>query len=476
MLVGGGRLAAALIALVTMRAVTALLTPEQYGELALLIAIQTFCGSFLINPIGQHINLHTHAWWDDGTLMAKLKSYSHYVLFVSLLGGIVELVMTKQHTMSQIACTAIAVFAMVTAATWNSTLVFLLNMLGFRAASVFCSVLTATVSLATSIALVLLQPSATSWFAGQTLGLAAGALIAKRVLQQRAVKAKFIRGILPLIDKRTIVRYCLPLSLATGLMWLQLSGYRFVVDNYWGLAQLGFIAVGLQLAGQIWALAESLAMQFLYPMFFRRVSSHEDESEVKQAFSDLLNTLVPVYFVITGMMIVSAPYLLEVLVAPRFRDVAEFIMLGTLIELCRVLGNLLSIAAHVKRETLKLSLPYAVGATTILTLVYFAGIEHREIGWVGMALSVGSMMMLVTMWVIMQRQVVFKVDLNRWLWGVAAMLGQSATTIWMPKASGSGMSVLILTGAGVIAASISLTLLWKNPATQRLLNVNLRNT
>ena len=73
-------------------------------------------------------------------------------------------------------------------------------------------------------------------------------------------------------------------------MWLQLSGYRFLIEGYWGLAQLGFMAVGLQLAGQISALAESLAMQFLYPLFYRRVSLQEEKNEVVLAFSDLLNT------------------------------------------------------------------------------------------------------------------------------------------------------------------------------------------
>ncbi len=98
MLVAGGRLAAALMALISIRAVTTFLTPEQYGELALLIAVQTFCGLFLINPIGQHINLHTHAWWDDGTLMARLKSYRRYIFVVSFVGAAVDFFMGKQQT------------------------------------------------------------------------------------------------------------------------------------------------------------------------------------------------------------------------------------------------------------------------------------------------------------------------------------------------------------------------------------------
>src|SRR5450759_367973 len=142
MLVGGGRLVSALMALIAIRAVTTFLTPEQYGELALLITVQMFCGLFLINPVGQHINLHTHAWWDDGTLMARLKSYRRYVFVVSLVGLAVVLGMGKHHSVEQLLWTAAAMLAMVVAGTWNATLIPMLNMLGFRAASVLWGIIT----------------------------------------------------------------------------------------------------------------------------------------------------------------------------------------------------------------------------------------------------------------------------------------------------------------------------------------------
>ena len=81
-LLASGRFAAALMALVAIRVVTTYLTPAQYGELALLLTVQMFCGLFLINPVGQHINFHTHAWWDDGTLMVRLGAYQRYILVV----------------------------------------------------------------------------------------------------------------------------------------------------------------------------------------------------------------------------------------------------------------------------------------------------------------------------------------------------------------------------------------------------------
>ena len=475
LLVGSGRLVATLLALVAIRAVTTFLTPEQYGEFALLLTVQSFFGLFLVNPIGQHINLHTHAWWDKGTLLARLKSYSHYVLLVSLAAGLVVFSFNQHHSLEQAQWTATAMFAMVVTSTWNSTLIPMLNMLGFRGASVLWGVVTAVLSLFCAILLVLWLPSATAWFAGQTIGLGIGAIGAKYVLRKNATQPVFFQKSLPLIDKKTILRYCFPLALATGLMWLQLSGYRFLVEKYWGLAQLGFLAIGLQLAGNIFALAESLAMQFLYPLFFRRVTEHENHAQVELALSDLLNTLVPLYLVLGGLIMLSAPYLLKILVAPQFQNAVSFVMLGSGIEMCRVLGNVFSNAAHVKRKTTTLALPYGVGALVTLSLIYYVGIRHAEMSLVGAALLAAALAMFLVMAVGMFKQVKFSIDIMRHTVGLAVMATMALLGLWLPRLSGIGASIGALTLILALSGIVMLALLWKNPATLRLLSVQLRN-
>ena len=474
MLVGGGRLATALLSLITIRAVTTFLTPAQYGVLALLLAVQMFCGLFLVNPIGQHINLHTHAWWDDGSLTVRLKQYRLYVFAVSLIGGAVVFGMVKQQTNEQLFWASLAMFVAVVAGTWNATLIPMLNMLGFRAASVLWSITTVSTGLVCAIVFVMWWPFATAWLAGQAVGMGIGALGAKYILRQHAHGINTAQGALPLIDRHTVLSYCLPLAFATGLMWLQLSGYRFLIEGYWGLAQLGFMAVGLQLAGQISALAESLAMQFLYPLFYRRVSLQEEKNEVVLAFSDLLNTLVPVYFVLTGLIVLSAPYLLKLLVAAQFQDAIAFVMLGAGIELCRVLGNLLSNAAHIRRKTKSLALPYAAGAVTSLMLIFIAGVWQREMLWVGVALISGAGAMFLVMLISMYQQVKFRLDVVRCFIGAAIMLAMMLLVVWMPIVDSWGAAIGYLIGAATLAGAVAVALLWKNPATLRLLNVQLR--
>lgn len=474
MLVGGGRLASALLALVAIRAVTTFLTPEQYGELALLLTVQMFCGLFLVNPVGQHINLHTHAWWDSGTLLARLQSYQRYVLLVALVGLIAVLGVNKSSSLGSLLGTAGVMFVMVMAGTWNATLIPMLNMLGFRAASVGWGIVTAVSGLLASIVLIQFFPSATAWFAGQAIGMAIGGLGAKYDLQQHAIKSTCSTDVLPLLDKLTVYTYCLPLALATGLMWLQLSGYRFLIEHYWGLAQLGFLVVGLQLAGQIWSLAESLAMQFLYPLFYRRVTAHENHAAVALAYSDLLNTLVPVYFVLAGVLILSAPYLLKVLVSAQYQDAIMFVMLGAGIEMCRVLGNLLSNAAHVKRQTKSLTLPYAIGALVAITLICLAGIQHLAIDWAAGGLLIGASSMLLVMGVMMHRQIHFSLDPMRCSMGVVVMAAMVMLSFCLPNKTGMVESLAILVVLGAMGSAIAAILMRRNPAAIRLLNVKLQ--
>jgi O-antigen/teichoic acid export membrane protein len=137
--VSSGRLASALIAIASMRIMTTLLPPTDYGIYALLAAFQLFCGLFLVNPVGQHINRHTHAWWDDGTLMSRLARYNYYIIGVSLFISLPVMVWWhKSQTnmgngyVGYALMAGVAVASIVYLGTWNSTLVPMLNLLGFR--------------------------------------------------------------------------------------------------------------------------------------------------------------------------------------------------------------------------------------------------------------------------------------------------------------------------------------------------------
>lgn len=453
-----------------------MLPPEQYGVLAIFIAVQMFCGLLLINPVGQHINLHTHTWWDDSTLIGRLKSYTIYILGAAFVGALVSILAIDSDSFIYYSITGGVIFGMIFFGTWNATYIPMLNMLGFRGVSVGLTILTALIGLLSSVLLVCFWPTALAWYGGQAVGMLTGSLGAVYFLGRQFSQAIRSQPRLPLLNKEIVKAYCLPLSLAAGLMWIQLSGYRFVIDSYWGLAQLAFIAVGLQLAGQIWALAESLAMQFLYPFFFRRVSEVSNNTEVELAVSDLLNTLVPVYLLLSGLTIMAAPYLLIILVAPEYSNAWKFIVMGAVVELCRALGNVLSNAAHIKRKTTSLALPYATGATVILLFIVSAGELKADISYAGLALISGAVTMLTAMSINMYKQVRFKLDSLRCSSAVVLMIGMASLVMYLPPAADWLTAIFYLLILSSLVAVFLFLMLWKNPATVRLLNVQLRNS
>lgn len=473
-LVTAGRVAAAVVALLAIRVSTTLLTPELYGELALLITIQLLCGLFLINPVGQHINLHTHVWWDEGSLASRLKSYRGYVLIVSLIGGGIAFIVNLHQPPLYLAWTSVVVLSMVVAGTWNATLIPMLNMLGFRAQSVFWSVGTAVLGLIFSIVLTISWPSATAWLGGQAIGMLLGALGARAVLFRHEQYQKISKLSLPLLNRSTVLSYCVPLSMATGLMWLQLSGYRFLIEAYWGLAALGFMVVGFQVASQIFSIAESIFSQFLYPMFYRQISEERNGKFESLSYSDLVNTLAPLYLVLAGFIVMASPYLLKMLVSPKFQEATIFVMLGAGVELCRVLGNLLSNAAQITRKTYSLAAPYAVGAVSTLALVYLAGVLNMQILMGGVALTLGAGAMFVVMWSRMTKLITLTIDVRRWSQGAIAMIGISMLSIWLPREGDFWVSLGILILGSTCTGVVMVALLRKNPAVQRFLSVQLR--
>ena len=433
------------------------------------------CGLFLINPIGQHINLHTHAWWDEGSLAARLKSYGKYIIFTAFLGALLSLAIIPNNWTDAIYAMAI-IFLMIISSTWNATLIPMLNMLGFRATSILLTIATASTSLISSIIFVFFWQSAISWFAGQALGMLIGAVFAYFFFRSRTSSFSSTKIRKPLLTREVLLTYCLPLAVAAGLMWIQLSGYRFIIEYYWGLTQLGFFVIGLQLSAQIWALAESLAIQFLYPFFFRKISEYTNEEQVKKAFSDLLNTLIPVYLLLAGFTVLAAPYLMKLLVSAEYREAWGFMIVGAIVELCRALGNTLSNAAHARRDTKSLTTPYAAGVVIILSFLFAAGELKLDIDWAGLALTSGATSMLIIMLITMYRQVNFKLDVLRCSFSLTAMLIMILSIFYLPVAHDWKNIILVLMTISFFAACSLFLVLWKNPATLSLLSAQLRKT
>ena len=471
-----GRLISALIALLALRVSTHVLSPEEYGQLALLIGFQTFCGLLFINPIGQYINRHTHLWWAQRTFFARLKRYKYYVVGVGALGALFTTTwygLFSVYPIKMVILASFVVFIMVISATWNATWVPSLNILGYRSDSVIWGTTTVFVALLSSWLITASYPSAIAWFCGQAIGMAVGAIGAGYMLRKKSPAQQACP--VPLIGRKEIITYCLPLALATTFIWVQMSGYRFIMSHHWGLAKVGYAAVGLGLASQIWFLVESLSMQFFNPLFLKRISG-ADEAAGDMAFSDLLNTLVPLYLVLASATIVSADCLLFLLVDQQYSNVRSFVVLGTMIEFCRVMSNVLSSGAQIRREMKVLILPNFVGGFTTIVGVVGFGLFGFDILWAAVALAISGGFLLIAIALCIHMQVKYTVDKMRWGGGGLVLL-TSLLAAWDIDAFNNTEhwidSLSLLLAVAFLSCILLAVFMWRNPALMRLVSVRL---
>lgn len=481
-----GRLATALIAIVSIRIMTTLLSPADYGLYALLASFQTFAGSFLIGPVGQHINRHTHAWWDEGTLLRRLARYNQYILGVSLFISLPVVVWWLQSQANtgndrlQHAITAgVSVSAIVFLGTWNLTLVPILNLLGFRIRSVVWTIIPLVTGILFSTLFVAKYHSAVAWIFGQAFGAALGGscawLFLKRYHKESVMPSNQSDVTVYLLDKQTIVKFCLPLAVATGFMWLQNTGYRFVVGDVWGVKELGILVVGLGISAQLWGIIESLAMQFLGPYLYRHITDAESDLQSGQVLSDYLNTLIPLYAVFAGFNAVCGAAVLSVLTDARYHVAAPFVLFGAIIEFTRATTNLWTNAAQAKRRTKGVMLPYGLGAAVVW--VGAIGASHFNAGLTGLSivLVVAGIVTCGSMIIIMKRLLPITINVPRLAIGLSVMVACFVIATIAPlKFAGHYQNIAFLLSGGLVAGLLITSLLWRNSSLTRLLSASLR--
>ena len=376
---------------------------------------------------------------------------------------------------------ALSVSAMVYVGTWNTIFVYSLNMLGFRSDSVTWMLASSIVGLAFSTILAYQYHTAASWVLGQALGMAVGAISAGIVLQKYQAARDHLHNeseVLPiLLDRQTILKYCLPLATATGFLWLQNTGYRFWVGGFWGAAELGILAIGLSISSQLWSILESLATQFLNPYFFRHITEAKTDEQMSAVLSDMVNVMWPIYAVFAGFNMLFASSFLIALTDSRYHGAVVFVMLGALTEFARCTANLWSYAAQIQRRTTKIILPYVLGAIVIWLAVFGISYFNGNLKMLAIAIVISGIVTCATMVSLMQRMLPVVVDVRRWMVGLLILGISIVMVIFMPIQNQSFYQNILYLFFGVVVWGCCMTiLLLRNPALKQLLSVSLRST
>lgn len=369
-----GRAFQVLLALIMMRIATTLLPPSEFGKISIVLTTLSFFALFLVNPIGMFINRRLHAWCAAGVSKFYLIRYVGYLLMVSIISAVVLLLLYLVFDISfdlPIGWLLLLVCGSLFFNTINQTSIPSLNMLGNSKKFILLSTTSLAASLLFASLLVLfIGPVAQYWLFGLLIGQTIFALIGTHFLFIK-LNENNPPSPLPIISRQHLKRlfnFAWPVAIAAGLAWMQLQGYRYVIDDGLGLSELGLFVAGYGISAGLIAAFESVLTTYFQPRLYRDVSA-DDPSQQAKAWQRYATVVIPSLVLTVALCIILAPELAQILLGKDFQSSKNFIVWGALSEAARVLMGVYSLIAHIRMRTDWLIIPNLIGGVLSIVLI-----------------------------------------------------------------------------------------------------------
>ncbi len=362
-----------LLALAMMRVATTLLAPEEMGKVALVLTTVAFFALLLVNPVGMFINRRLHAWQASGVARFYLLYYLRYLALVALAAAVT---LPLLHLAGLVDFGVPLLWLLVLACgslifnTINTTAIPSLNLLGDSRRFLVLSLATLAAGFVLALALVhLFGARAQYWLGGLLLGQALlGALGGKALLallgRSGAGKAPVTVG---RAHHRTLFHFAWPVAIAAGLGWVQGQGYRYLLSDQLGLAQLGLFVAGYGIAAGMIGAFESVLTTYFQPRLYRDANTGE-RTEQAQSWRRYAAAVLPSLALTMALIAALAPELTQIFLGDSFQAAAPYVVWGAFAEALRVLVGTYALLAHAYMRTRWLMLPSLLGAGAAVLL------------------------------------------------------------------------------------------------------------
>ncbi len=407
------------IALVSVRVFTSLLSTGEVGNIYLINSLFGFFGLALINPVGMYINRKVHRWVEERSVLDRFSIFNIYLIFLAISSiGVILLLKRFWHVGATIQLPMLICFLMFSIyfTTWNQVIIPTLNLLNHRISFVLFTILTLIAGLAFSILLVsLMSATAVSWLSGQ---LAAQALITLfalayfRKVVGRRVSSSEPPEVITRENLMHVLHFVFPLGCTTFFIWLQSQSYRIIIEKTVGAEFLGMIGLGIGVASSIAVAAESLIQQLYLPAFYRDINTPDAEKRTA-AWNAMAQLTIPIYISLTIMVSCLAPFLLHLLASRKFGGAYVFVVFGAWIEFFRMTTATLTSVAHAEMRTKYLLRAYCVGGLLAVAGTFFGAHQDHYAVLIPAMLLLSGLVAMAIMYRDMKQLMQIKVGIRR---------------------------------------------------------------
>jgi O-antigen/teichoic acid export membrane protein len=376
-----GKILQVLIGLVTIRLITELLSEEQVGIYYILLTVVSLLAFGFFNPLGQFYGRHLIQWQQS----QNLKNSTNLMLLLRLIALILAVpfsilifyLFDYQRYFSLLEYALYVSFSLF--ALTHGVLLSSVNILVSRVTFTIYTVSTLVLGLGASMVIYQYFQTAIGWLYGHALvQIIISIFLYKKVVAHNSFSISRIKLAFNQDYIKNVFIFILPVTVTLFLQWGQAASFRLVVEDLYTVEMLAFIAVGMALSGAVFSAIESLATQFYMPLYLKRITNTSLKVRT-DTWNELASIMIPIYIGVAVYVFVFSPYIATILVAEKFYSAHIYTMIGAVIELFRVINNLVYQVSQSELNTKKTIFPYFLGFGTMVLGLY--SIDVSEALW-----------------------------------------------------------------------------------------------
>ncbi|CAA6819122.1 MAG: Membrane protein involved in the export of O-antigen and teichoic acid [uncultured Sulfurovum sp.] len=408
-----GKVLQVIIALVSIKILTEVLSTEEVGNYYLLLTILMFFNFTFLNPLGQYYGRYLIAWETSKNLLTATNTLillRVFIIFVSLIFGygIFEYFgYSKYYSLFDF---LLFVFIALVAGT-HGVLISVVNTLGDRIKFIKYLVMTLLLSLVLSLVFVyFFDKSAMSWLYGIAVAQLFFTVFVYKYLSKNNHFSLFkMKSILNKEYVKKVSYFIIPITLTLFLQWGQNISYRFIIELKYSIEVLAFIAVGLSISGAIFSAVEGLATQYFNPIYLKKITNAMEKKRA-EAWNEVASMILPIYLLLMLFVMSLSPYLTKVLVAEKFHEAYIYVLLGAMIEFFRVSTNIVYLVSQSELKTNSTILPYTVGFVISIVTLYLVDFSN-DLWLIPLVLTVAYMSIFLILFISMKKLLAITIDL-----------------------------------------------------------------
>ncbi|ENQ0000682.1 lipopolysaccharide biosynthesis protein [Escherichia albertii] len=424
-----------LISLFTIRLMTSFLSNEQMGEYYIFLAIYMLASMGIINPIGQYVNRNTYLWWREGILTQYISRYISFVLcfsFVYVLlygwgGGVFKGINTP---LWMFFC-----YLYIVCLSLNQFLLHTLNILNFKIVFSIMTLMTSVLSL--SVAYLSIEYSIVkqtvniySWIAGIIIGNFISLCICVVYLRYKNTSKESISKSIN-VSIKDVFNFCCPIMITTLFIWFQSSGYRFAVEQMFGLKFLGVLAVCFAVSGQIMSVIESLVTQIFQPTLFKHMDNVNNR---KQHIDFYINENIAIYASVLFFCTFFMHEIFLILVDSKYLTYFYIGVIALWSEFFRISTNTFSLVFFCEKRMKVGIFPYLIGSLSLAFLIALFKLLNVNLGiLIAFAIGAAQLVSFIVCLITVKKIGYFRINFIFLMKRLIIVLPSVLIAHWIPK-------------------------------------------